>query len=135
MTYQDEDPARTGDYDFVNKLSNSLFGTAVGSPEDDYDTRLALRNGTYTDLAPMTEEEIRVAVAAAKENMRRVEKVLEGYSASYSQGGRAYLDDLDRGDMDCKNGYDAPLGETDAYYTGYGARYVFEQMKSAGEFN
>lgn len=46
----------------------------------------------------------------------------------------AYLDDIDRGDFDCKTGYLAPSDETEAYYIGYGARYVFEQMKSAGEF-
>jgi len=46
-----------------------------------------------------------------------------------------YLDDIDRGDMDCKVGNEAPSDETEAYYIGYGARYVFEQMKSAGEFN
>jgi len=46
-----------------------------------------------------------------------------------------YLDDIDRGDLDCKSGYEAPSDESEAYYIGYGARYVFEQMKSAGEFN
>lgn len=49
--------------------------------------------------------------------------------------GNVYLDDLDRGDMDCRGGYSAPDNESEAYYIGYGARYVFEQMKSAGEFN
>tara|TARA_R110000822_G_scaffold94532_2_gene216792 strand:+ start:854 stop:1039 length:186 start_codon:yes stop_codon:yes gene_type:complete len=49
--------------------------------------------------------------------------------------GSVYLDDLDRGDTDCQGGYKAPENESDAYYIGYGARYVFEQMKSAGEFN
>jgi hypothetical protein len=46
-----------------------------------------------------------------------------------------YLNDIDRGDMDCKVGNEAPSDETEAYYIGYGARHVFEQMKSAGEFN
>jgi hypothetical protein len=46
-----------------------------------------------------------------------------------------YLDEIDRGDLDAKLGYEAPSDETEAYYIGYGARYVFEQMKSAGEFN
>ena len=49
--------------------------------------------------------------------------------------GSVYLDDLDRGDIDCQGGYEAPANESEAYYIGYGARYVFEQMKSAGEFN
>jgi len=40
----------------------------------------------------------------------------------------AYLDDLDRGNYDCQHGNQAEEGESDAYYTGYGARYVYEQM-------
>ena len=39
-----------------------------------------------------------------------------------------YLDDLDRGNYDCQHGNQAEEGESDAYYTGYGARYVYEQM-------
>jgi hypothetical protein len=45
MTYQDEDPARTGDYDFANKLSNSLFGCSLEETEEAYNARVSLRNG------------------------------------------------------------------------------------------
>ena len=48
---------------------------------------------------------------------------------------REFLNGLDRGDLDCKLGNPALDDESAAYYMGYGARYVFEQMKSAGEFN
>jgi hypothetical protein len=43
-----------------------------------------------------------------------------------------FLDDLDRGDLDCQLGNPALDNESQAYYTGYGARYVLEQMQSAG---
>jgi hypothetical protein len=43
-----------------------------------------------------------------------------------------FLDDLDRGDLDCQLGNAALDNESQAYYTGYGARYVLEQMQSAG---
>jgi hypothetical protein len=49
--------------------------------------------------------------------------------------GIEYLNDLERGDIDCKNGDPAPDNQSEAYYIGYGARYVYEQTKSAGEFN
>ena len=49
--------------------------------------------------------------------------------------GEQQLDDLDRGDLDCNLGNPALDNQSQAYYTGYGARYVIEQMKSAGEFN
>jgi len=39
-----------------------------------------------------------------------------------------YLNDLDRGNYDCQHGNQAREEESDAYYTGYGARYVYEQM-------
>jgi hypothetical protein len=43
-----------------------------------------------------------------------------------------FLNDLDRGDFDCRHGYPHREGESEAYDIGYGARYVFEQMQSAG---
>ena len=46
-----------------------------------------------------------------------------------------YLTDLDRGDNDCRQGLPNKEGQSNAYDIGYGSRYVFEQMKSAGEFN
>jgi hypothetical protein len=46
-----------------------------------------------------------------------------------------YLTDLDRGDNDCRQGLPHKEGQSHAYDIGYGSRYVFEQMKSAGEFN
>jgi len=46
-----------------------------------------------------------------------------------------YLNDLDRGDDDCRKGHPHKEGQSHAYDIGYGSRYVFEQMKSAGEFN
>jgi|TARA_R110000744_G_scaffold286145_1_gene397461 hypothetical protein len=46
-----------------------------------------------------------------------------------------FLKDLDRGDLDCKLGNQALDNQSEAYYTGYGARYVLEQMQSAGECN
>ena len=49
--------------------------------------------------------------------------------------GIEYLNDLERGDIDCKNGDPAPDKQSEAYYIGYGARYVYEQTKSAGELN
>ena len=39
-----------------------------------------------------------------------------------------FLNDLDRGNYDCQHGNQAREEESDAYYTGYGARYVYEQM-------
>ena len=48
-----------------------------------------------------------------------------------------FLNDLDRGNYDRGN-YDCQRGETvredesEAYYIGYGARYVLEQNQSAG---
>ena len=48
---------------------------------------------------------------------------------------REFLNDLDRGDLDCDLGNPALDNQSQAYYTGYGARYVLEQIKSAGEFN
>ncbi len=44
---------------------------------------------------------------------------------------RKFLDDLDRGDLDCQLGNPALDNESQAYYTGYGARYVLEQMQSS----
>jgi len=44
-----------------------------------------------------------------------------------------YLNDLDRGECDCREGYPHKEGQSNAYDIGYGARYVFEQMQSAGE--
>ena len=46
-----------------------------------------------------------------------------------------FLNDLDRGDYDCRHGYDHKEGQSQAYDIGYGARYVLEQMQSAGEIN
>ena len=46
-----------------------------------------------------------------------------------------HLNDLDRGDNDCRQGLPHKEGQSNAYDIGYGSRYVFEQMKSAGEFN
>ena len=46
-----------------------------------------------------------------------------------------HLNDLDRGDDDCRKGHPHKEGQSHAYDIGYGSRYVFEQMKSAGEFN
>ena len=46
-----------------------------------------------------------------------------------------YLTDLDRGDNDCRQGLPHKEGQSHAYDIGYGARYVLEQMQSAGEFN
>lgn len=82
MTYQDEDPARTGDYDFVNKLSDSLFGRPVEETDEAYDLRVSLRNNP-NDYLPMTAYEIERDLAAAKENDRLVNKVLEGYQARW----------------------------------------------------
>ena len=48
---------------------------------------------------------------------------------------KKFLADLDRGDLDCQLGNPALDNESQAYYIGYGARYVLEQMQSAGEFN
>jgi len=45
---------------------------------------------------------------------------------------KKFLGDLDRGDRDCQLGNPALDNESQAYYTGYGARYVLEQMQSAG---
>jgi hypothetical protein len=42
-----------------------------------------------------------------------------------------FLNDLDRGDLDCQLGNIALDNESQAYYTGYGARYVLEQMQSS----
>ena len=47
-----------------------------------------------------------------------------------------FLDDLDRGDMDCRQETQhMEKGSHRPTDIGYGSRYVFEQMKSAGEFN
>jgi hypothetical protein len=46
-----------------------------------------------------------------------------------------YLNDLDRGDYDCRKGYPHKEGESEAYDIAYGARYVYEQMQSPEEFN
>ena len=43
---------------------------------------------------------------------------------------KQYLIDLDRGNYDCQHGNQAKEGESDAYYVGYGARYVFEQNQN-----
>jgi len=43
-----------------------------------------------------------------------------------------YLNDLDRGDFDSREGYPHKEGQSHAYDIGYGARYVLEQMQSAG---
>ena len=44
MTYQDEDPARTGDFDFCNALSMSLFGRPHDESEEAYENRVAMRH-------------------------------------------------------------------------------------------
>jgi hypothetical protein len=82
MIYQDEDPARTGDYDFCNKLSNSLFGCSLDETDEAYNSRVSLRNND-SDYLPMTAYEIERDLAAAKENQRLVNKVLEGYQARW----------------------------------------------------
>ncbi len=46
-----------------------------------------------------------------------------------------YLNDLDRGDYDCRKGYVHQEGQSHAYDIGYGSRYVLEQMQSAGVIN
>jgi len=43
-----------------------------------------------------------------------------------------YLNDLDRGDDDCRKGHPHKEGQSHAYDIAYGARYVLEQMQSAG---
>jgi hypothetical protein len=43
-------------------------------------------------------------------------------------GEKGSENDLDRGNYDCQHGNQAREEESDAYYTGYGARYVYEQM-------
>tara|TARA_R110000822_G_scaffold94532_2_gene216791 strand:+ start:525 stop:776 length:252 start_codon:yes stop_codon:yes gene_type:complete len=82
MTYQDEDPARTGDFDFCNSLSMSLFGRPHDESEEAYDQRVAMRH-SHIIYEPMSEAEIERDLAAAKENNRLVEKVLEGYQARW----------------------------------------------------
>ena len=42
-----------------------------------------------------------------------------------------FLNDLDRGNYDCQHGNSAKEEESEAYYIGYGARYVLEQNQSA----
>ena len=41
-----------------------------------------------------------------------------------------FLNDLDRGNYDCQRGETVKEDESDAYYIGYGARYVLEQNQS-----
>ena len=41
-----------------------------------------------------------------------------------------FLNDLDRGNYDCQRGNSVKEDESDAYYIGYGARYVLEQNQS-----
>ena len=82
MTYQDEDPARTGDFDFCNALSMSLFGRPHDESDEAYDRRVAMRH-TQPIYEPMSEYEIQRDLAAAKENDRLVNKVLEGYQARW----------------------------------------------------
>jgi len=82
MTYQDEDPARTGDFDFCNALSISLFGRPHDESEEAYENRVAMRH-TKPVYEPMTKEELDRDTAAAKENDRLVNKVLEGYQARW----------------------------------------------------
>jgi len=43
---------------------------------------------------------------------------------------KEYLNDLDRGNYDCQHGNQAQEGDSDAYYVGYGARYVLEQNQN-----
>jgi hypothetical protein len=43
-----------------------------------------------------------------------------------------FLNDLDRGNYDCQRGETVREDESEAYYIGYGARYVLEQSQSAG---
>lgn len=43
-----------------------------------------------------------------------------------------FLNDLDRGNYDCQRGETVREDESEAYYIGYGARYVLEQNQSAG---
>ena len=43
-----------------------------------------------------------------------------------------FLNDLDRGNYDCQRGETVREDESDAYYIGYGARYVLEQNQSSG---
>ncbi len=82
MNYQDEDPARTGDFDFCNALSMSLFGRPHDESEEAYENRVAMRH-TQPIYEPMSEYEIQRDIAAAKENDRLVNKVLEGYQARW----------------------------------------------------
>ena len=82
MTYQDEDPARTGDFDFCNALSMSLFGRPHDESDEAYENRVAMRY-TQPIYEPMSEYEIQRDLAAAKENDRLVNKVLEGYQARW----------------------------------------------------
>jgi hypothetical protein len=56
--------------------------------------------------------------------MRQIKAVLTRKCVSL----RSDLNDLDRGNYDCQHGNQAREEESDAYYTGYGARYVYEQM-------
>jgi len=46
-----------------------------------------------------------------------------------------FLNDLDRGDYDCRKGHPHREGESEAYDIAYGARYVYEQMQSPEDFN
>jgi|TARA_R110001592_G_scaffold1427_4_gene8589 hypothetical protein len=82
MTYQDEDPARTGDFDFCNALSMSLFGRPHDESDEAYENRVAMRN-TQPIYEPMSEYEIQRDLAAAKENNRLVEKQLAGYKSRW----------------------------------------------------
>jgi len=47
-----------------------------------------------------------------------------------NRGFDKYLNDLDRGNYDGQHGKQAKEGESDAYYVGYGARYVYEQAQN-----
>ena len=46
-----------------------------------------------------------------------------------------YLNDLDRGEYDCRKGHFFFFKQKTAYEIAYGARYVYEQMQSPEEFN
>jgi len=81
MNYQDEDPARTGDFDFCNALSMSLFGRPHDESEEAYENRVAMRHkaADLDEYPPMSDYEIQEAKQAAEKEQRMIDNALSGY--------------------------------------------------------
>ena len=73
------------------------------------------------------------AIRIAKEAIS-TERYLNRSYPTHTIEQEQYLNDLDRGDDDCRKGHPHKEGQSRAYDIAYGARYVIEQMQSAGEF-